>query len=141
MVWDCGVQIGQSHISISWPYVDAQTCSVNHCYTRTRKGGRALRKGAQKWRDNLALQIMAAIPAVPVPPSPPIHILLYGHFVNKRACPDLSNLHKLIGDAVQAATDINDREFRWHDLGYRVGGSAREAFLRITIKWEESDEE
>jgi len=135
MVWDCGVQIGQSHISISWPYVDAQTCSVNHCYTRTRTGGRALRWEAEKWRDDLAMVIKPALQRVPNPPRPPIEIYLYGHFVNKRACPDLANLHKLIGDAVQAATGINDREFRWHDLGYRVGGSAKEAFLRITIRW------
>ena len=133
--WDCEVQMGHSHISISWPYVDAKTCSVNHCYTRTRKGGRALRKKAKKWRDNLALQMVAALKGVANPPSPPITIYLHGHFAKKRKPPDLSNLHKLIGDAVQAATGINDREFRWHDLGYRVGGSAKEAFLRITIRW------
>lgn len=50
----------------------------------------------------------------------PVKIKLYGYFTDNR-CPDLSNLHKVIGDAVEDALGMNDRYFRFEDLGFETG--------------------
>lgn len=45
---------------------------------------------------------------------PPITIKLSGRFRDERY-PDLSNLHKVIGDAVQMGLGINDKFYRFVD--------------------------
>lgn len=47
--------------------------------------------------------------------SPPIHIRLTGRWKNHRSACDYDNLHKIIGDAIKAAIEIDDEHFRWHD--------------------------
>ena len=92
-----------------WPYTGKE-CSVNHAYIR----GRYLRPASRRWRDNLALCLKAGLNIKGIKYTPPIKISLYGYFKDKRSTPDLDNLTKLIGDAVEAATGINDRYFQWN---------------------------
>ena len=120
-------------VSFEFPYC-GKRCSVNHAYIR----GRILHPGAKAWRD--ALAICAHIQLVTHEPRAPLTIKLFGRFRNKRECPDLANLHKLIGDAIQDATGIDDREFLFVDEGYELG--IADAQVRITVEWvakEESD--
>ena len=60
----------------------------------------------------------------------PVTIQLRGKFKDQRI-PDLNNLHKVTSDAIQAGLDINDRDFRFEDLGYETG--FREPVLEISI--------
>ena len=65
----------------------------------------------------------------------PLQVTCSGVFKDKRSQPDLSNLSKVILDAIQEATGVNDRDMRWHD-GQVLYGS--KPVLMITI--EENDE-
>lgn len=58
-------------------------------------------------------------------------VSLFGKFVDDRA-PDLANLHKCIGDAIATGLGVNDKEFRFIDLGYDVGYTR--PVLEITIE-------
>jgi len=49
-----------------------------------------------------------------------LKIELFGHFYDDRA-PDLHNLHKVIGDAVKEGLVVDDKEFKFIDLGYDTG--------------------
>lgn len=121
-------------VSFEFPYI-GKRCSVNHAYIR----GRILHPNAKAWRD--ALAICAHIQLVTHKLCAPLTIKLFGRFKDKRSCPDLANLHKLIGDAIQDATGIDDRDFLFEDEGYELG--IADSQVRITIEWmakEESDE-
>ena len=50
----------------------------------------------------------------------PLMITCSGRFKNKACQPDLSNLAKVTMDAIEEVTNLNDRDFRWHDgtVGY-----------------------
>lgn len=53
-------------------------------------------------------------------PTMPVQIAVSGRFKNERSTPDLANLHKLIGDALEMALGINDKHFCFHDRGYTI---------------------
>ena len=132
--WDSGIEIGKGYLVVRYPYTGAKECSVNHIYE-----GHRLRDSAKLWRDTLAMLIHAAI-VEHYEPRPPITIRLYGKFRDNRGkrkiyVPDLANLHKQIGDAVEAALGIDDREFRFVDEGYEQGEP--EPHLIIRIEWGE----
>ena len=44
----------------------------------------------------------------------PLHVTCSGRFKDRRV-PDLSNLSKVILDAIQEAGGVNDKYMRWHD--------------------------
>lgn len=115
-----------------WPY-EGKHCSVNHAYIR----GRYLRPASRRWRDNLALFLRAKLNILGVEFTPPLTISLYGYFKDKRSRPDLDNLCKLIGDAIQAATGINDAEFLWELEGSAVGH--KRPLIRISIRGSDED--
>lgn len=58
-------------------------------------------------------------------------IELKGHFSDDRV-PDLHNLHKVIGDAIKEGLGVDDKDFRFVDIGYSTGYSKPE--LEITLK-------
>lgn len=60
-------------------------------------------------------------------------ISIYGLFRDNRR-PDMSNLFKVISDAIEAALKVNDKNFKLVDEGYETGH--RIPKLRITIKGE-----
>lgn len=51
----------------------------------------------------------------------PLKVTCSGIFKNKRSTPDLSNLSKVILDAIEETTGINDRDMRWHDGIIAIG--------------------
>lgn len=57
-------------------------------------------------------------------------ITLYGEFVDARV-PDLANLHKVIGDAIKVGVGIDDKYFKFIDLGYTTGHDS--PVLEITL--------
>ena len=48
-------------------------------------------------------------------PVPPLRIKVSGYFRDGRSVPDLSNLHKVIGDALKVGLGVDDRHFRFED--------------------------
>ncbi len=63
----------------------------------------------------------------------PLSITCDGFFKDERSAPDLSNLSKVICDAIAEVADgVNDKDFRWHD-GKRVIGE-KNPYLLLTIK-------
>lgn len=106
---------GRGWFEIEWPYI-GPILSLHNAYTR----GKFLRKEAREWRDALALHIRAYLVERECPsvPEPPLTIMIFGYFRDGRSRPDFDNLHKLVGDAVQAATGINDKHYLWHDRGW-----------------------
>ncbi len=45
----------------------------------------------------------------------PLTVQCDGRFKDKRSTPDLSNLSKVILDAIQDASGVNDSNMRWRD--------------------------
>lgn len=81
------------------------------------KGGRPTNKTrpeVEQWMGELADRVRHLELA------PPILIKLSGKFKDYRI-PDLANLHKVIGDALQEGLRINDQDFFFHDTGVDVG--------------------
>ena len=104
---------GRGWFEIAWRYIGG-IVSIHGAYIR----GRHLRREAREWRDGLALHIRAYLQEREDQPEAPLTIGIFGYFKDGRSRPDFDNLHKLIGDAVQAATGINDKHFLWHDQGW-----------------------
>ena len=100
--------------------------SVNH-YKYV--GGRFTRKEAKQWMEELGWLLK---PARIEGWRLPLEITCDGIFRDLRSAPDLSNLSKVICDAIQYATGINDKNFRWHD-GERLVGY-KETHLLITLR-------
>ena len=60
----------------------------------------------------------------------PLKVRCDGRFKDKRSQPDLSNLSKVILDAIEETTGVNDRDMRWEDGDVSYG----EPTLWITIR-------
>ena len=60
----------------------------------------------------------------------PLAVRCDGVFKDKRNQPDLSNLSKVILDAIEETTGVNDRDMRWQDGDVTYGN---EPTLTITI--------
>lgn len=54
------------------------------------------------------------------PNNTPMTIYLTGRFVDER-CPDLSNLHKVLADAIKVGIGLDDKHFVFVDRGYTTG--------------------
>ncbi len=61
----------------------------------------------------------------------PLTVRCDGVFKDKRSQPDLSNLSKVILDAIEETTGVNDRDMRWQDGDVTYGDEAK---LVITIE-------
>jgi len=77
-----------------------------------------MKREARDWQDALAWLAYAECHNYTVPQ--PVQIAVSGRFKDERSTPDLANLHKLIGDALQMALGINDKHFCFHDRGYTI---------------------
>jgi len=94
-------------ISIKMPYI-GKVLSVNHYKYR----GKYTRPEVKSWMEELGWKIKSAhIEGWELP----ISVTCSGLFRDKRSTPDLSNLGKVILDAIEEVTGINDRHMRWHD--------------------------
>ena len=115
-------------VVMEMPYPGA-VISVNHYTGRRKGGGYYVMADAQAWMDALGWQLKQYhIEDWKLP----LHVTCDGQFTDARSAPDLSNLSKVVLDAIEETTGVNDREMRWHD-GERVIKKG-EPYLRITIE-------
>ena len=71
-----------------------------------------------------------------IPKTPFYSISIKGNFSDSRH-PDISNLHKVIGDALKKVLPVDDKYFRYNDLGVTLG--TFDPTLEITIEPLEKD--
>ena len=63
---------------------------------------------------------------------PPIKVRLFGKFRDNRH-PDLHNLHKCIGDALERGLDINDKYILISDEGFELGHEEQELVITVEV--------
>ena len=94
-------------ITIEMPYIGKEL-SVNHY-----KYGYYTKRGVKNWMEELGW--LVKIHHIERSWSLPLRVKCSGIFKDKRSQPDLSNLSKVILDAIEEVTGINDRDMRWQD--------------------------
>ena len=93
-------------ITVEMPYIGKEL-SVNHY-----KFGYFTKTIVKVWMADLGWQIKTAhIEDWKLP----LIVQCSGQFKDKRSQPDLSNLSKVILDAIEETTGVNDRDMRWRD--------------------------
>jgi len=102
--------------------------SVNYYKIVGRGGMRTnkTRKDTIQWMKELGNLVLAQ----EVPASRKLKITLEGYFKDQRS-PDLHNLHKVIGDAIADALEVDDKNFRFTDGASHFGYD--EPFLRLLV--------
>lgn len=63
---------------------------------------------------------------------PPIKVKLFGRFRDNRH-PDLHNLHKALGDALEMGLDINDKDILISDEGFSLGHLDQELVITLEV--------
>jgi len=110
-------------IEFMMPYI-GKVLSVNHY---KHAGGQYTKKEVLAWMEELGWLIKGShIEEWDLP----LEVRCDGTFKDKRNQPDLSNLSKVILDAIEETTGVNDRDMRWRDGDVNYG----EPGLLITIK-------
>jgi len=66
----------------------------------------------------------------------PLKITVSGEFKDKRSCPDIHNLLKIICDSIEEVTNLNDRDFRTETSEPKITGTIKPV---LWIKIEESE--
>ena len=61
---------------------------------------------------------------------PPIKVRLFGKFRDNRH-PDLHNLHKCLGDALEKGLNINDKDILISDEGFELGHVEQELVITM----------
>ena len=61
---------------------------------------------------------------------PPIKVRLFGKFKDNRH-PDLHNLHKIIGDALEKGLGVNDKDILISDEGFELGHMNQELVITL----------
>lgn len=113
-------------ITVEMPYIGKEL-SVNHY-----KFGYFTKREVKDWMAWLGWQIkLAHIEDWELP----LIVQCSGQFRDKRSQPDLSNLSKVILDAIEETTGVNDRDMRWRDGSVTYG----EPLLWVTIVEEVKD--
>lgn len=95
-----------------WAPYPGKVISANHMrYPNSSR----LRPEAAAWQASLTRVIRVRMNYLDIVLAPPVHIRLTGRWKNRRSACDYDNLHKIIGDSIKAAIEIDDKHFRWHD--------------------------
>jgi Holliday junction resolvase RusA-like endonuclease len=100
--------------------------------------GGILSENAYKYRTKMTKPIVRLwmreleqkVRALNIPQVESYEIHVFGKFLDERR-PDISNLFKIISDAIEDALSINDKNFRLVDKGCELGHTDPE--LEITI--------
>ena len=121
-----GYGIGSNHLTIQMEYLGGDL-SIN----RYKWYGRFTKKAVRRWMEELAFVIDMVRKIEMLEFKPPIKIHLDGHFLDGRSAPDLANLHKVIGDAVQKGLGIDDKHFRFEDGEVKLGEANPSLIIRI----------
>lgn len=110
-------------------YYPGSVISVNHY---KYAGGKYTKPEARQWMQALSCLVCQKLRTYKV--NIPVQIGVSARFKDKRI-PDLANLHKLIGDALQNALGINDKHFEFHDKGYTIDKNADpEIYVWVEVK-------
>ncbi len=112
-------------IKIEYP---GSCISVNHYLSKGRGGRVFVKPEAKAWQKefqwllkHLHLENWKL----------PLEIKCDGYFKDARSACDLSNLSKVILDAIEELIGVNDKYFRWHDGNRDIG--FKEPHLIITL--------
>ena len=107
-------RIEMKSVAIRMPYIGG-VLSVNRYKYR---GGFYTKREVRDWMDMLGWMVKGQhIQEWFLP----LKVTCDGVFKDKRSQPDLSNLSKVILDAIEESTGINDRDMRWCDGEVRYG--------------------
>ena len=60
----------------------------------------------------------------------PVKVRLFGKFRDERR-PDLHNLHKVLGDALERGLEVNDKDILISDEGFSLGNLNQELVITI----------
>ena len=108
--------MGDGALMVQMPYIGG-VLSVNHYKI---PGTYRTRPEVSAWMEALGLQMKLLINRTGAMVQQPPTIMVSGRFCDRRSTPDLANLHKVIGDALEGVIGDNDREFRFVDEGYQL---------------------
>ena len=97
--------------SVTMPYLGG-ILSENAYKFRTR----GTKPFVRLWMRELAEKVKL----LEIPKAERYEVEVFGKFTDERR-PDLSNLHKVIGDALQEGLGVNDKYFFFKDRGYVLG--------------------
>lgn len=112
-------------IIVEMPYIGG-CLSENKFRGRRRDGMLYVKRETRDWMEELGWKIKTAhIEEWELP----LTVKCDGRFKNTHRQPDLSNLSKVILDAIEETTGVNDRDMRWQDGEVSYG----EPTLWITI--------
>lgn len=91
---------------------------------------RATKPFVRIWMGELAAKVKEIVPEEIRSEERNYEIHLFGKFTDERR-PDLSNLHKVIGDALEKGLSCNDKHFLFMDDGYALGYPNPELIITI----------
>ncbi len=117
-----------------WAPYPGNVISLNHMYYPNSK---RMRPEAVLWQAKLTQIIRVRKNYLGIELTPPINIRLTGRWKDHRWACDYDNLHKIIGDAIKAAIEIDDEHLRWHDAEPVFGVDLQDIVIDI---WGEGDE-
>ena len=109
---------------VTMPYIGGILSDNNYKIGKTKKKTRPI---VVLWMNELSDKVSK----LEIPQAGNYGISLWGKFWDERR-PDLANLHKVIGDALQKGLAVNDKTFFFVDKGYELGIFEME--LEITIR-------
>jgi len=81
----------------------------------------------KRWMEDLAEKVRE----LDIPKAESYEIEVLGRFTDERR-PDISNLFKVISDAVEGGLGVDDKHFRMVDKGYKTGYLDPELIIAIT---------
>ena len=82
------------------------------------------------WKGELTTKVKEIVPEEERGIERDYRIHLFGRFTDERR-PDLANLHKIIGDAVEKGLGVKDKHFFFVDEGYDLGYTDPELVITI----------
>jgi Holliday junction resolvase RusA-like endonuclease len=117
----------QDIIKIRYP---GSEISVNHYLGRRKGGGQYVVPECTAWKTEFQWLLKKCHLDEY---KQPLEVTCSGYFKDERSAPDLSNLSKVINDAIAEIAGINDKFIHWHD-GERVIGVKESPYLLITLQ-------
>jgi hypothetical protein len=108
--------------------------TANHCYRTARNGRRYLSPEAKAWRFQLAYVLKNALIRCRDWHATATTLTIRSDWFSPQE-PDQDNRSKLIADAVQMATGINDKNFTI-EPGAWERAKGQDAHISITVSWD-----
>ena len=112
-------------ITVGMPYI-GKVLSVNHY----KYLGKYTRREVIDWMEELGWKLK---PYHIEDWGIPLKVTCDGVFRDNRSTPDLSNLSKVVLDAIEDVTDVNDKNMRWRDGKVTINKNS-EPTLWITVR-------